>query len=169
MSGETFDSERAGELACEHISAALNQSEEAQRSEVVRLIEAIAAVEATLENKERPDRQDIEEAYHSVERVRDLLNEVITLFEWGDSADDELFGGVADRSNESELLDDEDLVALRSNVEDGLSAVQYRGADQNDAARLLELYAHSVRLGHIYPPSRRGEESCHSEDWGEGS
>jgi hypothetical protein len=58
---------------------------------------------------------------------------------------------------ETALLEEEDLVALRGALEDGLSQAQNRDAEQEDVAQLLELYAGYVRDGYICPPSQRGD------------
>ena len=54
------------------------------------------------------------------------------------------------------VLHDDDLVYLRSNLEDGLATVHHRGADRRATARLLELYAEAVREGYERPSGRRG-------------
>lgn len=55
-----------------------------------------------------------------------------------------------------DVLNNENLVSLRANLEEGLSVAQHKGADRETTARLLELYAEAVREGHERPAARRG-------------
>ena len=55
-----------------------------------------------------------------------------------------------------DVLERDDLVTLRTSLEEGLSQVEHNGADRETAAQMLDLYADAVREGHVYPPSRRG-------------
>ena len=58
---------------------------------------------------------------------------------------------------DEEILQDGDLVSLRTNLEEGLWSVQRTGADREAAARLLELYAEAVREGYEKPVALRGQ------------
>ena len=49
-----------------------------------------------------------------------------------------------------DVLERDDLVTLRTSLEEGLSRVEHNGADREAAARMLELYADAVREGHVY-------------------
>ena len=128
------------------------------------LVDSASDVVTVLESEERPNRGDIERANQYTERVQERLNEVVDLFEWETPPD----LGAGDRRDDCagspELLEKDELVALRSNIEEGLSVAQYDGASRDAAARMLELYARWVRRGHIYPPSRRGEWNRESHE-----
>ncbi|WP_136689964.1 hypothetical protein [Halorhabdus amylolytica] len=158
------DRERATLLACEQLVAALEYPGDDSSSDMCRLVDSASDVAAPLERGERSNREDIERAHQYTERVQERLQEVVDLFEWetppavgtGDSA--------SDCAGSPELLENDELVALRSNIEEGLSVAQYDGASRDAAARMLELYARWVRRGHIYPPSRRGEWNRESHE-----
>ncbi|ERJ06699.1 hypothetical protein HLRTI_001254 [Halorhabdus tiamatea SARL4B] len=128
------------------------------------LVDPASDVATPLERGERPDRDDIERAHQYTERVKQRLNEVVALFEWETPPAVGTGDNRSDCDSSPEILENDELVALRSNIEEGLSVAQYDGASRDAAARMLELYARWVRRGHIYPPSRRGEWNRESHE-----
>lgn len=180
MSGEDVDPEKAEALARDRLVEALRHPGESTRSDVAQLAELTASIKGALRRGETPEKRDIEEARFYTEQVEERLDEVTALFSWNPwdtgaacgELTEEQKAEIEERdrqrceheTDESEtnadgdeaVLAHDDLVALRTNLEEGLSQAEHKGSDREAAARMLELYAEYVREGYTYPPSRRG-------------
>lgn len=185
MSGEDFDPKKAEALARDRLVEALRHPGESTRSDVAQLAELTASIKGALRRGETPEKRNIEEARFYTEQVEERLDEVTALFGWNPWDTGVTWGEFTeeqkaeieerdrqrceDETNESEtnadgdeedndeaVLAHDDLVTLRTNLEEGLSQAEHKGADREAAARMLELYAEYVRKGYTYPPSRRG-------------
>jgi len=173
MSGEDVDPKAAESLARDRLVEALRHPGESTRSDVARLAELTASIKIALERGETPEKRDIEQARFYTEQVKERLDEVTALFgwnpwdtgaTWGELSDEQQadfeerdrqrFEDDTDGSDtntdrdgdgDEDVLADDDLVVLRTNLEEGLSQAEHRGADREAAARMLELYAEYVR------------------------
>ncbi|AFO59197.1 MULTISPECIES: hypothetical protein [unclassified Natrinema] len=188
MTVKGVDPETAESLARDWLVEALRHSGESTRSDVAQLAEHTAAIKIALERGEALEMSDIEQARFYTEQVKERLDEVTTLFGWNpwdtgakwgelteeqkteiEERDHERFEDDTDGDGEG---DDEnvlgaDLVVLRTNLEEGLSQAEHKGADREAVARMLELYAEYVREGYTCPPSRRGNWWQDVHDGGE--
>jgi len=142
-----IDSEEAERLAKRYLTENVSGPD----SDVETLVDLTERIATTLEQEERPDEQRIGRALRCAESIQENLEEIGSLFSREAHIPSEQL-----QRRETELIEDESLVALRANLEDGLSQVQHQDANQEDVAQLLELYAGYVRDGHICPPSQRG-------------
>lgn len=181
---EDIDPEKAESLARDRLVEALRHPGESTRSDVAQLAEHTASIKIALERGETPEKRDIKQARFYTEQVKERLDEVTALFGWNpwdtgatwgeltdeqqaeieerdrqrcaDDTDESDTNADSDDEGDEDVLADDDLVALRTNLEEGLSQAEHKGADREAAARMLELYAEYVREGYTYPPSRRG-------------
>lgn len=183
MKPEDIKSEAAATIARHYLARCLIEADESPRSDIARLNSYTTSISRDLESGGRPDKNDIDQAEYFLKRTQSRLDEVKKLFgyttaEQGAKDDSEALSASdqqgpeipensvkptedssqsSDESRPAEkVINDDELVALRSNVEEGITQAQYNGADQEATAQLLELYARYVREGHAYPPSRRG-------------
>ncbi len=183
MSVEDIDPEKAESLARDRLVEALRHPGESTRSDVAQLAEYTAVIKIALDSGETPEKRDIEQARFYMEQVEERLDEVTALFGWNPWDTGATWGELTDEQqaeieerdrqrfeddteesdtnaggegDDEEVLDADDLVVLRTNLEEGLSQVEHNGADREAAVRMLELYAEYVREGYTYPPSHRG-------------
>jgi hypothetical protein len=185
MSGEDVGPKKAEALARDRLVEALRHPGESTRSDVAQLAELTASIKRALRRGETPEKRDIEEARFYTEQVEERLDEVMALFGWNpwdtgatwgelteeqkaaieerdrqrcdDETDESETNADGDEEDDDEaVLAHDDLVVLRTNLEEGLSQAEHKGADREAAARMLELYAEYVREGYTYLPSRCG-------------
>ena len=150
MTKRDCDCKNTETLIRRYFVSVLDSPEESTESDVAKLSALCSEISIALERGETPESRDIHQAQSDVGKIQQCLDDVAFLFRLDADA------AHTHETIDTGLLVDEDLVALRAALEDGLSQAQNRGAEQEDVAQLLELYAGYVRDGYICPPSQRG-------------